>query len=134
MREIKFRYVWERPKSGAGPYRPDDDKVKIVHLSLADIENHKSTRPLCYPDYLYSLLVARNEYIGLKDKNGKESYHKDITDDNGRRFTIEWLDDRAQFALIPVGASRALALPMECLKNMEVIGNIYENEELLGGK
>ena len=44
---------------------------------------------------------------------------------------IEWLDKRAQFVLTPDGSSSALALPMECLATMEIIGNLNETPQLL---
>ncbi len=117
MREIKFRYKIK----GRTKLLYDTDE------EFAYLSRHNTIATL-HGNILF--VEDRQEYTGLKDKNGVESYYKDITDDGGRRFIVEWLDDRAQFVLVPIGASRALALPMECLKDMEVIGNIYESPHL----
>lgn len=72
--------------------------------------------------------------IGVKDKNNNDISEGDILlgfNDN-IKMVCEWSeDDRAYILNSKTGA--ALANP-EYLLNFEIIGNIYENPELLEGE
>jgi len=68
--------------------------------------------------------IVLMQYTGLKDKNGKEIYEGDVVNVDGSRQIIKWLysewsvfDNTGEY-----GYSSG-----EC----EIIGNIYENPELL---
>ena len=90
------------------------------------------------------------QYTGLKDKNGKEIYEGDIViaDDNGEIFPQEYNEEKDEY--YPCGKyivswqftswwlNDLSNKPIECEWNpltgdveLEVIGNIYENPELL---
>lgn len=71
------------------------------------------------------------QYIGIDDKNGKEIYKKDIVKVDGKRelFTVVWVCDTARFGL--QGKEELLYFEFGIGSRIEVIGNVYENADLL---
>jgi len=72
------------------------------------------------------------QYTGLKDKNGQEIYEGDVLDykwksSNSDLLIVEWSEADACFLMGGVRTDYAIAYG-------EVIGNIYQNPELLGTK
>lgn len=72
---------------------------------------------------------------GLKDKNGKEIFEGDIVDYKGREAVVKWHGSYASFIYrfvdeLKERVSEWDPLYLAYLK-CEVIGNIYENPELL---
>ena len=65
------------------------------------------------------------QYTGLKDKNGKEIYEGDILD-SSFPIVIEW--DKRTVSFV---ARRDITFPLRIDGVYQVIGNIYENPELL---
>lgn len=73
------------------------------------------------------------QYTGLKDKNGKEIYEGDIVKTKWQnKAEMIWLECDAAFALRTVGDVVKDEI-MYGFKDteMEIIGNIYENPELI---
>ena len=115
MREIKFR-VWDYKNSNM-------DYDKPQHSML--------TKSFAYTCKDAELM----QYTGLKDKNGVEIYEGDIVKDLRSPFKdirsyskVFYQENRGRFVFggweIPAGLSHTF----------EVIGNIYENPELLHAK
>lgn len=75
---------------------------------------------------------------GLKDKNGKEIFEEDILDYSGRKVIVKWHGSYAGFIYRFVDelnkrSAEWYPLYLAYLK-CEIIGNAYENPELLEDK
>lgn len=72
---------------------------------------------------------------GLRDKNGKEIFEKDIVDYKGRKAIAKWHGSYASFIYEFVDELQNRTTEWQPLYlsyyHFEVIGNIYENPELL---
>lgn len=68
---------------------------------------------------------------GLLDKNGIEGFHKDIVRSGKKLFIIEWQEEEARFWLAPCADNTGSWQFMDMLKSFEIIGNVFENADLL---
>ena len=72
---------------------------------------------------------------GLKDKNGKEIFEGDIVDYKGRKAVVKWHGSYASFIYRFVDELNERVSEWHPLflayYHFEIIGNIYENKELL---
>lgn len=76
------------------------------------------------------------QYTGLHDKNGKEIYEGDIVGDSEIKWTVKWNKHRMGFCLYPTTKQLYDEMPInvENKLSFKIIGNIYDNPELLGGE
>jgi uncharacterized phage protein (TIGR01671 family) len=75
------------------------------------------------------------QYTELKDKNGKEIYDGDIVRVGGKwRLAVVYTRAFCAFELQNTDREECMDLRHEHMKRYEVIGNIYENPELLKEK
>lgn len=77
------------------------------------------------------------QYTGLTDKNGKKIFEGDIIDTPDRLCKVYWFEKNAQFDLsfIRNAHNKRIinfkGIAMRDLSDYEIIGNIYDNPELL---
>lgn len=121
MREIKFR-AW----NGSKMLYPQFPKDGYINVPLEFSEDSSLVQEPQQSIYM--------QYTGLKDKNGKEIYGGDIvkSDAQEKPQEVKWVDMMAGFEpfvdQIPVAAD---SYSEWTITEIEVIGNVYENKELL---
>lgn len=109
MRELKFR-AW-------------DKKDNCMHVCL-------DMRDLPFWDWASLSHVPVMQYTGLKDKNGIEIYEGDILGLDSREPFGYVTFDKAGFRL-ETSRDKSNFLHNYNRFNLQIIGNIYENPELL---
>lgn len=127
-REIKFR-IW------------DIENKEMLKVQELDFEptfygGRIAIRPDQYNDYFDTEDMILMQYTGLHDKNGKEIYEGDIIEitrqciwENGVVIFLNGcFFTKVNETLLPLHESEINNF------KLKVIGNIYDNPELLGGE
>lgn len=77
----------------------------------------------------YPLIVM--QYTGIKDMKGKEIYDGDIVLVGDEHCAVSWWKENASWI---IGRYAMSAIDDFDMKKLEIIGNIFENKDLLGRK
>lgn len=135
MREVKFR-AWDKTVNKMS---------KVIRITYSDVQHTtvnyqyindkgKKRDDLSLLDDDGNVTIVLMQYTGLKDKNGKEIYEGDIvTGKLGKIAEVKWLQEHCAY----VGYCREdnkyyyLECGNERFENVVIIGNIFENPELL---
>ena len=74
-------------------------------------------------------------FTSLKDKTDKDIYEHDIISHNGKIFICVWVEMYASFAFVEDKENGGYTYFSMCDKDkLKIIGNIYDNVELLNRK
>ena len=137
-REIKFR-IWDKTFK---KFLKDDYESKNVIDRDGNLFMYvlsETFRDL----YFYKLLknIEISEYTGLKDKNDKKIYEGDILKYNfpyngSLKYIspVTYLETQASFGVIDFYGNNIPLYNITANNYFEVVGNIYENPELLEEK
>ncbi len=126
MRQIKFRYFWQHDETG---------KMTSRELTLGDIAC--GSVDMWTEKIGWGLpVVSALPYIGLSDKNNREIYLGDIVNTDSGASYVAYLQQECGYVLVYPDydtrlGHRSRNSGTEKDDSIEVIGNIYENKDLL---
>ena len=119
MREIKFR-AWHKGKKIMGEVLGIDILHKEMFFSNEDIDCYEHTD---FKD------IELMQYTGLKDKN-----NGDIVILHNGKYKVIFNTEEARFVLRDDEFEMNIPFTNNNNERMEVLGNVYENPEVLGEK
>ena len=142
MRDIKFRFYFRDEE----PFMSEPISIEdLLHEDWIEFENEEQTISLPLKDFRFFYNKNENyeimQYTELKDKNGKEIYEGDIVKINDEIIVkVIWDNDYLGYFLYAneensIDYFENGEQPLyDYLGSIEVIGNIYNNPELMEEK
>lgn len=121
MREIKFR-AWHKEEKIMGEVLGIDILHKEIFFSNENVDCYEHTD---FKD------IELMQYTWLKDMMEKEIYEGDIVTLHNGKYKVIFNTEEARFVLRDDEFEMNIPFINNNNKRMEVIGNIYENPELI---
>ena len=130
MREVKFRYVlkvYNTSRDDPAYY----EWLELPIFTLSELEHNGLDKWILKNVEGIIETAAKNQFTGLRDKNGKEIYEGDILSYHSKKGWEVFFEDGCYYMMY--GDHSFLFEKMRAIES-EIIGNIYENPKLLEGK
>lgn len=124
MREFKFR-AWDTEKQ---------EMATVNFIGLNDYEVGMEDEECRRWRATYPYVCRLMQYTNLKDKNGKEIYEGDILKvklDGGEEVNLYVKYVKGEYRVVNEGRWEDSLYAYMYFGDVEIVGNIYENEDLL---
>ena len=125
MRTISFR--GKSQKTGEWLY---GDLIRNVEGAFAIVPPYEISMNNYYRNYVVDKETI-GQYTGLKDKNGREIYEGDILCYRDAKFQTHIVYHNGGFYFSHFGGTTFTAIGDHEINKYTVVGNIYDNKELL---
>lgn len=137
MKEIKFRVLIDNRIYYQDKYDRYGDNLASIDIckktiTITEFYNYEDVYRFEYEE------VKLMQYTGLKDKNGKEIYEGDIIKYKfpyDRRIKhispVFYMESQASYGVLDIHKNEIPLYTISTNNYFEVIGNIYENKNLL---